>query len=219
MSLEVVTIDPTEPPKASVIWLHGLGADGNDFADIVPQLQLPEDMAVRFIFPHAPVRPIALNMGMPMRAWFDVYDLTTDAKQDETGIRQAQTLVEELIAQEIERGISSENIVLAGFSQGAAMALHCGLRYDKKLAGILVLSGFLMLADRLKKEINLTNKDTSILMMHGSHDNMVPIAWAEHSRDILQELNLPVQWDSFPIEHGVCAEEVTAISNWLQHIL
>ncbi len=215
--LETVIIGPKELPAATVIWMHGLGADGNDFANIVPQLQLPED--IKFIFPHAPIRPVTLNAGMKMRAWFDIYELGEGARLDEAGIYEAQQLIDELIDNEITSGVPSEKIVLAGFSQGAAMALHCGLRYSKKLAGILVLSGFLMLADQAADEINQFNKNVPILMMHGTSDEVVPLQWGQLSRDLLSNLDCEVEWHEYPMPHSVCPEEIEQVSIWLQNIL
>ncbi len=215
--LDTVIVGPEESPAATVIWMHGLGADGYDFADIVPQLQLPED--IKFIFPHAPVRPVTLNAGMKMRAWFDVYELGENAKLDEEGIYAAQQLIDELIDYEIAAGVPSGKIVLAGFSQGAAMALHCGLRYSKKLAGILALSGFLLLADRAADEINKANKRIPILMMHGTVDDIVPLKFGQRSRELLHNFGFEVEWHEYPMPHTVCPEEIQQVSTWLQNIL
>lgn len=216
--LDSIEIKPPTDPKHSVIWLHGLGADGHDFVDMVPQFNLAPELGVRFVFPHAPIRPVTLNAGYRMRAWFDIYGLDVNAPQDETGIRQSQQLISQLIEKEISLGISSERIVLAGFSQGGAMALHCGLRYPQKLAGILVLSGFLPLADSLADEISSINKSIPILMIHGEYDDIVPIKWAEISKKRLIDLGLNVQWLSYPIAHHVCTEEILNISNWLRKL-
>ncbi len=216
--LDSIEIKPATYPKHSVIWLHGLGADGHDFVDLVPQFNLAPELGVRFIFPHAPMRPVTLNAGYRMRAWFDVYGLDVNAPQDEAGIRQSQELINQLIEKEISLGILSKHIVLAGFSQGGAMALHCGLRYPQKLAGILILSGFLPLANSLADEISSINKSIPILMIHGEYDNVVPIEWAEVSKRRLIDLGLNVQWLSYPIAHHVCAEEILDISNWLRNL-
>ena len=217
LQLDTVIVGPEKSPAATVIWMHGLGADGNDFADIVPQLQLPED--IKFIFPHAPICPVTINAGMKMRAWFDVYELGEGARLDEAGIYVAQKLIDELIDHEIASGVPSEKIVLAGFSQGAAMALHCGLRYSKKLAGILVLSGFLMLADKTADEINQANKNIPILMMHGTDDEIVLLEFGQRSRDLLRNLDFEVEWHEYPMPHSVCPEEIEQASTWLQNIL
>ncbi|KPJ67638.1 MAG: carboxylesterase [Coxiella sp. DG_40] len=216
--LDSIEIKPSTNPKHSVIWLHGLGADGHDFADMVPQFNLAPKLGVRFIFPHAPMRSVTLNAGYRMRAWFDIYELDVNAPQDEDGVRQSQELINRLIEREISLGIPSEHIVLAGFSQGGAMALHCGLRYLQKLAGILVLSGFLPLANCLADEISSVNKSTAILMIHGKYDNIVPIKWAEVSKQRLIDLGLNVLWKSYPIAHHVCNEEILDISNWLRKL-
>lgn len=214
-ALTAIEINPETEPQASVIWLHGLGADGYDFVDIVPQLNLPKELAVRFVFPHAPVRPVTLNGGYQMRAWFDIYGLDAASPQDETGIRQAQQLIDQLINKELALGIASKKIVLAGFSQGGAMALQCGLYFPQNLAGILVLSGFLMLADKLEK----VNKSSPIFMAHGKYDDVVPITWAESSRDKLNNLGCKVQWSSYPMAHQLCNQEIVDIARWLQDFL
>ncbi len=219
ISLEMVVLDTKQPPKASVIWLHGLGADGHDFVDLVPLLRLPEQAAIRFIFPHAPVRPVTLNAGMPMRAWFDIYGLTADAKQDERGIRETLRLIEQLIAQEKELGISADKIILAGFSQGGAMALAVGLRYPEKLAGIMGLSTLLPLAGHLSQEASPQNRHTSILLTHGERDPVIDISIGEMSKNYLLELGYPVIWRTYPMGHQVCEEEIRDISDWMQEVL
>lgn len=219
--LETIEINPKNiKPKASIIWLHGLGADGYDFVDIVPQLKLPQEIGVRFVFPHAPVIPITCNGGMAMRAWFDIAAL--DGKKfidDEIGIHESAKLINQLIAKEIARGIPNERIILAGFSQGAVMALHCGLRYSEKLAGILALSGFLVLADKLAAEKNLANQNTPILMLHGTCDGIVKFEWAEQAYQKLVAEKCNVQFKSYPMQHCVCGEEIVDIANWLGQIL
>ena len=217
--LDTVETNPAIKPKASIIWLHGLGADGHDFVDIVPQLSLPAEYAVRFVFPHAPIRPVTINGGFKMRAWFDFYGLTPDAPPDEIGIYNSQQALKQLIDHELTLGIPSHKIVLAGFSQGGAMALHCGLRYTQKLAGILVLSGFLPLADKLATEINVNNQNTPILMTHGQYDDVLPIKWAEQSFDHLKNLALHPKWLSYPMSHQVCSNQIHDIASWLQNIL
>lgn len=215
---DVVEINPVLAPKASVIWLHGLGADGYDFTNIVAALNLPEKMAVRFIFPHAPMRKITLNAGYEMRGWFDVYALSVDAPQDEYGLKEALGILDLLVAKEISLGIPSEKIVIAGFSQGAAIALHAVLSLKNKFAGILALSGFL-LQKILPQQISAINKETPILMMHGEYDDIVPIDWALISRNKLQELGFNPDWKTYPIEHSVCGEEIAIIADWLSEIL
>lgn len=213
--LDAVEINPKEKPTHSVIWLHGLGADGHDFESIVPELRLPSELAVRFVFPHAPKRPVSLNMGMMMRAWYDIFDLDFNrVKEDEAGIRASEMIVRELIENEKARGIPSENIVLAGFSQGGAMALQVGLRYEEKLAGILDLSGYLLLSNQLEKEKSPANQDTPIMMAHGTMDEIIPIQFAKLSRDRLRELNYPADWREYPMPHSVCFEEIQDIRAW-----
>jgi phospholipase/carboxylesterase len=217
-SIEINT-NPNNKPTASVIWLHGLGADGHDFADIAPQLNLPKEASIRFIFPHAPIRPITINGGFKMRAWFDCYALDANAPQDELGIRESQQAIEQLIQKELASGIPSNKIVLAGFSQGGAMALHCGLRYTQQLAGILVLSGFLPLAAKLANELNNNNLATPILMLHGENDDIVPLEWAMLSKNKLENLKLKIEWHTYQIRHHLCADEIYAIAKWLRLIL
>lgn len=214
--LKTIELNPKLPAKSSIIWLHGLGADGNDFVDIIPQLNLEEELAVRFIFPHAPFRDITLAQGMSMRAWFDIPALTsTEISLDESAIRASQHEIETLIEQEIKRGIPSDHIMLAGFSQGGAMALQTGLRYPKPLAGILVLSGILLLANSLNKEKSSANQQIPILMMHGNFDNVIPIKWAEESYKKLQEQQYQVHWQNYPMQHTLCAEEILEIRQFI----
>lgn len=217
--LEAVYYNPKITHKASVIWLHGLGADGHDFVPIVPQLQLPEALGVRFIFPHAPVRPVTINAGMTMRAWFDIFGLTPGSKQDEAGIRNAEQMVAQLIQQENELGIPSEKIVLAGFSQGGALALQSGLRYPKRLAGIMGLSTVLALAEKLPQELSPANKDIPIFLAHGTQDMVVPLTLGEMMRQYLMSMGYAVSWKTYPMAHSVCQEEIKDISHWLQKVL
>ncbi len=214
--IEIVT---AAPPQASVIWLHGLGADGHDFTPLVPALELPPGMALRFVFPHAPQRPVTINGGMVMRAWYDIYDAGFTRREDESGIRDAAQRVDALIRRETERGIPPQRIVLAGFSQGGAIALHCGLRHPQPLAGIMALSGYLPLAERLAEEQHSANRQTPILMIHGSRDTIVPPALAHASRRILEQLGHPLEWHEFPMGHEVSVEEIAVISAWLQRRL
>jgi len=214
--LDAIEIETTPAPAASIIWLHGLGADGHDFEPIVPELGLPKSTAVRFIFPHAPVRPVTINGGARMRAW---YDVTPDGQQDAGGIRASQAHVEALIARERTRGISAGAIVLAGFSQGGAMALQTGLRHPERLAGILALSAYLPLPDTLAQEASATNHDLPIFVAHGTQDPLIPLSWAKRSRDFLVGLGYAVEWHEYPMPHSVCAEEIADIGRWLSRIL
>jgi phospholipase/carboxylesterase len=201
-----------------VIWLHGLGADGHDFEPLVPMLGLPRRLALRFVFPHAPERPVTINMGARMRAWYDIVRLGGGA-EDSAGIHQSQALLEGLIARERERGIAPGRIVLAGFSQGGAIALHTGLRHAERLAGILALSTYLPLPATLETDRSPANADVPIFMAHGLNDEMIGIARALASRDALEALGYAPVWHEYPMAHAVCEEEVTAIAGWLAGVL
>ena len=205
-------------PEAAVIWLHGLGADGHDFEPLVPMLQLPARLAVRFVFPHAPLRPVTINMGMRMRAWYDVVSLG-GGQEDAAGIRASQGLLEALIAREKTRGIEARRIVLAGFSQGGAIALQTGLRHAERLAGIMALSTWLPLAGTLGAERHALNRDLPIFMAHGTHDEMISLDRAAQSRTRLESLGYAPEWHEYPMGHAVCPEEVAAIAAWLAKVL
>ena len=217
--LDCVEIETGPEPRYSVIWLHGLGADGNDFAPVVPELQLGELGPVRFVFPHAPVQPVTINNGMAMRSWYDIYMADLVRREDETGLRASQQAVEALIARENERGVPTERIVLAGFSQGCAMALQTGLRYPEKLAGIIGLSGYLPLASTVEAERHAANHDTPIFMAHGTMDPVVPFERAQASLEALQEMNYKVHFETYPMPHSVCLEEIQDIAAFLRKIL
>lgn len=217
--LETVEVGATDNATHSVIWMHGLGADGNDFVPIVPELHLPMDLAVRFVFPHAPTRPITLNNGMRMRAWFDLAGLDHNSPEDYEGMTDSQSAIEALIARERARGIAAGNIVLAGFSQGGAMALHTGLRHADALAGIMALSTWLPLRDSLASEASESNKATPLFMAHGSFDPMVPCNYGEYSRDFLKQAGYAVDWHAYPMQHQVCLEQIADIGRWLQQVL
>ena len=215
-STDAVVLAPAAPASASVIWLHGLGADGHDFVPIVPELQLPAETAIRFVFPHAPVRPVTLNMGMRMRAWYDIRTLTAEGRTDETGLREAMARAGTFIAREREAGIAAERIVLAGFSQGGAVALHAGLRHPERLAGLLGLSCYLPLGDTLATERSQANRATPILMCHGRFDPVLPIELGAMARDALIALGYAVDWKEYPMQHQVCVPEIQAIAVWLR---
>ena len=215
--LDAIEIETAKNPSASVIWLHGLGADGNDFAPIVPALGLP-GAAIRFVFPHAPIQPVTINGGMRMRAWYDISDGAI-RREDESGVRASQKLIEALIAREKERGTAAKRLVLAGFSQGGAIALQTGLRHPERIAGVMALSTYLPIAGKFSAEASAANRDVPIYMAHGSYDPIVPLARAEESRALLQSLGYAVQWREYPMPHSVCAEEVAEIGAWLSKVL
>ena len=219
IKLDAIEINPKQSANASIIWLHGLGASAEDFLPIVPQLNLPDDHAMRFVFPNAPIQPVTLNGGFPMPAWYDIYGLAGDIRQDEAGIRRTENLVQALIEKEQQRGIKAERIILAGFSQGGAMALHTGLRYPKKLGGVIALSTYLPLADLVASELHPANRDLPILMVHGTDDPVVLPEWAELSRNTLQKLDYKIQWQTYEMAHSFCQEELILIVNWLQKVL
>lgn len=210
-----VLLSPAGAADAAVIWLHGLGADGHDFVPIVPELGLPKDHRVRFVFPHAPVRPITINNGYPMRAWYDIVSLADMKRQDEAGIRDSERIVHRYVADELARGIAADRIVLAGFSQGGAIALHAGLRHPHRLAGLMALSTYLPLGDKAAKEARPERRDTPILMCHGEHDPMLPMILGQHTRDALRGLGYTVDWHQYPMAHQVCGEEIEVIGAWL----
>jgi len=217
--LECVEIDSRTPADASVIWMHGLGADGHDFEPIVPELGLPDDAAVRFIFPHAPPRPVTVNGGMRMRAWYDIKGLGADQPQDDEGIRENAARIEALIRRENERGVDTGRIVIAGFSQGGAMALHLGPRYRERLAGIMGLSTYLALQPAFEAERNPANNDTPLFMAHGRYDPMLPFDLGDKSCRYLQSLGYDVEWHEYRMEHAVCMEEIRDIGAWLKRVL
>jgi phospholipase/carboxylesterase len=218
-ALETVELEPRARADATVLWMHGLGADGHDFEALVPELRLPEAPAVRFVFPHAPIRPVTINGGHRMRAWYDVTGFDRSAPQDEAGIRESAESLGALVRRERERGIPSDRIVAAGFSQGGAMALQLGLRWPERLAGILALSTWLPLADTLETEAHPANAAVPVLMAHGSNDPVIPIAMGQGSRDALRARGYDVDWRSYPMPHSVCVEEVQDIRHWLLQTL
>jgi phospholipase/carboxylesterase len=217
--LEHVTIDTNDNPEISVIWLHGLGADGNDFVPIVRELDLAGLPGIRFIFPHARTIPVTVNGGYVMRAWYDITGADLTRREDETGLRASQQEVEAFIAREKARGIPASRIVLAGFSQGCAMTIQTGLRHPEKLAGMLCLSGYVPLADKLASERTEAGLATPIFMAHGRHDNVVPFSRAQQSHDFLVSLGCQVEWHEYAMQHSVCLEEVQAMSAWLKKVL
>lgn len=215
---ETLEIETGARPDAAVIWLHGLGADGHDFEPIVPELGLPPGLALRFVFPHAPMRPVTINMGMRMPAWYDILQMGGGA-EDAEGIRASQAALEGLISRECARGVKPERIVLAGFSQGGAVALQTGLRHAQALGGIMALSTYLPLAATLQAERSTANQAIPLFMAHGSQDPMINISRARQSLAALQALGYAVEWHEYPMQHSVCAEEIADISDWLVKIL
>jgi phospholipase/carboxylesterase len=212
--MQAVEINTGPNPQAAVIWLHGLGADGHDFEPIVPELALTKP--VRFVFPHAPVRPVTINQGMRMRAWYDILQFG-GGPEDEAGVRASQKLLENLIAEENKRGFSK--IVLAGFSQGGAIALQTALRHPERLAGVLALSTYLPLSATLEAERSPASEDLPIFMAHGRYDDIIPLARAEQSKQILERLGYKVEWHVYPMPHSVCPEEIADLSQFLRRLL
>lgn len=217
--VDAVEFSPASAPLASIIWLHGLGADGNDFAPLIPQLDIIEALAVRVVLPHAPRRAVTINNGMVMRAWYDISATDFSAVEDEAGIRDSARLLEALVRREVEHGVPAGRILLAGFSQGGAVVLHTGLRYPQRLGGILVLSAYLPLAASLPAERSAANSDTPIMFAHGQQDPVVPMPWALKSRDVLERQGYTVDWHDYPMPHAVCAEEIGDIRDWIVQVL
>lgn len=218
-ALPFVEVNPKLPAKAVVVWLHGLGDSGNGFAPIVPELKLPEHLAIRFIFPHAPVRPVTINNGMKMRAWYDISSLDFNNRADGQGVKESAALVEQLIQSEMAKGIAADKIVLAGFSQGGVIALHLGTRIQHKLAGIMSLSSYMSEPEKLLKEAHDANKTTPIFIAHGIQDDVVPVFMGNAARQVLASNNYPVEWHEYPMQHNVCVQELKDISTWLQQHL
>ena len=214
--LDAIEIEPRGAAEAAVIWLHGLGADGHDFEPIVPELGLGASPPIRFVFPHAPMQPVTINGGVVMRAWYDIYN---ERRHDEAGIRASQARVEALLARERTRGIPARRTVLAGFSQGGAIALQTGLRHAERLAGILALSTYLPLAETVDFEASPANRDVPIMMTHGTQDPLILLERASFSRRTLEELGYSVEWRQYRMQHAVCAEEIADIGAWLKRVL
>jgi len=218
-ALQTVEVEPSRPADAAVVLMHGLGADGHDFESLVPQLHLPESPAIRWVFPHAPVRPVTLNGGMRMRAWYDVLAIDREAAEDEAGVRDARDGIQDLVSRERERGIAADRIVLAGFSQGGAVALFTALRAPERLAGVLALSTYMPLASKLEGEAHPANAAVPILMAHGTFDPVVPLFLGEGTSRLLRERGYDVDWRTYPMPHSLCAEEVHDMRDWLLRVL
>ena len=213
--LESIIIETNKKPNAAIIWLHGLGADGNDFVPIIDQLQLPSDLAVRFIFPNAPMRPITINQGYQMPGWYDVSSHSIVEEEDEAGIRESSAILKQICEEQETKGIDSSRIVIAGFSQGGAIALHCGCRYPRPLAGIMALSTYLALPDRLDDEISECITETPIFMAHGRDDDVIAYEHGIRSRDLLENHEVEILWQEYDMGHSVCLEEISHIRQWL----
>jgi phospholipase/carboxylesterase len=219
MSQDLVEVQTGPNPVGTVIWMHGLGADGHDFEPIVPELVRPGERALRFVFPHAPVRPVTLNGGYRMRAWYDIASIERGAAQDEPGIRGSHGAIETLIRRENERGIPSNKIVLAGFSQGGAMALYSGTRYPDKLAGIMGLSCYMLLETKFTAERVAANHSTSIFLGHGTQDPIVSPLLGDATRKLLEAEGYAVEWHSYVMPHSVCPQEISDIAAWLRKVI
>lgn len=219
MPLQTIEIETGDNPGATVLLMHGLGADGNDFVPIAKELDLARVGPVRFVFPSAPIMPVTINGGYQMPAWYDILGTDLARREDEQGLRKSRDAIEELLAREKARGVPAGRIVLAGFSQGCAMALMTGLRHAETLAGIVGLSGYLPLAAVTESERHIANARTPIFQAHGKHDDVIPVARAAASRDVLQALGHPVEWHEYAMPHSVCMEEIADLNRWLIEVL
>ena len=217
--LPYVEVNPKTTATAVVIWLHGLGDSGNGFAPIVPELKLPDSLAIRFVFPHAPIRPVTINNGMPMRAWYDIKTMDFNHRADSTGVEESSRSVTALIEAEHAKGIAYDRIVLAGFSQGGVIALNIGTRFPHKLAGVLALSTYMSEPEKLREKALEVNKQTEFFCAHGQQDEVVPMFLGHSAYQVLKENGFNVQWKDYLMQHNVCAQELTDISNWLQKVL
>jgi phospholipase/carboxylesterase len=217
--LEHIQIETNDNPEIAIIWMHGLGADGNDFVPMVRELDLAGLPGIRFIFPHAKTMPVTINNGYVMRSWYDITGLEAGRREDENGLRASQQDIEAFIAREKARGIPASRIILAGFSQGCAMTIQTGLRHPERLAGLLCLSGYVPLSAKLPTERTEAAKSTPIFMAHGRYDNVVPFNRAEASRDLLVSLGYQLEWHEYAMQHSLCLEEVEHMSAWLKKVL
>ena len=217
--LPAIEIETAPNPDAAIIWMHGLGDDGRGWSEVVPSLGLPRHLAIRFLFPHAPVMPVTINNGMQMRAWYDIRQANLNDRADIDGVRRSQDFVNALLAREAQRGIAPRRTLLAGFSQGGAIALYAGLRFGQRLAGIVALSTYVIAANRLAAEASAANRDVPIFMAHGTQDPVVQFAWAERSREALQASGWNVEWHAYPMEHSAVPEEIVAAGAFIQGCL
>ncbi|MBT8118647.1 MAG: alpha/beta hydrolase [Gammaproteobacteria bacterium] len=213
--LDSIIIETHETPDTAIIWLHGLGADGNDFVPIIDQLQLPSHYAIRFIFPNAPLRAITINQGYQMPGWYDISSLSIIDQEDEAGIKESSEILKQLCESQEADGIESSRIIVAGFSQGGAIALHCGCRYPRQLAGIMALSTYMPLPEQLAEEISDASSETPLFMAHGRQDDVVAYAYGKQSRELLDSHNIEVLWHEYDMGHAVCIEEIQHIRQWL----
>ena len=218
-ALQTLELNPGAEPNATVIILHGLGADGTDFLPMADELDLDPVGPVRYLFPRAPVRPVTINGGNKMRAWYDILGMELVRREDEAGLRESMRLVHQLIDNEVARGVPARRIVLGGFSQGCAITISAGLRYPARLAGLAALSGYVPLADSTAAERNPANRETPVFQAHGRNDGVIPVARGAVGRDLLLSLGQPVEWHEYPMEHSVCMEEVQALQQWLRRVL
>jgi len=218
-TLPYVEVNPKSKARATVIWLHGLGDSGNGFAPIVPDLKLPDELGIRFVFPHAPTRPVTINNGMSMRAWYDITSLDFNNRADSQGVKESSVLVANLIEKEISQGIPANKIVLAGFSQGGVIALNLGTRFEKSLGGIMFMSSYMSEPEKLSIEGHTANKNTPIFVAHGTHDDVVPIFMGNAAFKVLESNGYQVTWNEYAMQHNVCMQQLTDISNWLQEKL
>ncbi len=219
MLLTTVEIEPADTARSSVIWMHGLGANAHDFEPIVPELRLPPELGIRFVFPNAPVRPVTVNGGMRMQAWYDVLSMDLPRREDPDGVYDSERAIYALLEREKQRGVPAERIVLAGFSQGGAMALHAGLRYPDRLAGILALSCYLPLASKLNGERRPANQQIPIFMAHGDYDAVIPMRYGQQSAESLKTLGYQVEWQDYGMGHEVCWQEIQDVAGWLGRVL
>ena len=218
-ALPYVEVNPKSKAKATVIWLHGLGDSGNGFAPIVPDLKLPDVLGIRFVFPHAPTRPVTINNGMSMRAWYDITTLDFNNRADSQGVKESSDLVAALIEAEIAQGIPADKIVLAGFSQGGVIALNLGTRFEKSLAGIMSMSSYMSEPETLTDEAHCANKNTPIFVAHGTHDDVVPIFMGNTAFKVLESNGYQATWHEYAMQHNVCMQQLNDISIWLQEKL
>ena len=217
--LENIEIETAPNPTVAIIWMHGLGADGNDFVPLVKELDLSGLPGIRFVFPHANTMPVTINGGYVMRAWYDIVGTDLVRREDEAGLRASQAQVEALIAREKARGIPASRIILAGFSQGCAMTLQTGLRHPETLAGLMCLSGYVPLSAKVPTERSAQSLATPVFMVHGVHDGVIPVARAEQSRDLLKSMGYQVEWHEYPMQHSLCQEEIDDIAAWLKKVI